>query len=105
MNKLFIFIYYLATQPFIELWHLIKSMFEKGATLNYPRTWQHIFLFLTVFAYLAKNRFLTMIFGATLFVTIIKTEWDRGEYMARYRARLEKRAEKELEKKDEVKNE
>ena len=96
MNKLFIFIWYLLTQPFIELWNFIKSIFERGAVLNYPRTWQYIFLFLTVFSYLAKNRFLTNIFGVLLIITIIKSEWDSGKYMERWRARLEKRAEKEI---------
>lgn len=96
MNKLLIFVWYLGTQPFIELWNFVKSIFERGAVLNYPRTWQYIFLFLAVFAYLAKNKFLTNIFGVLLFITIIKSEWDRGFFMERWRARLEKRAEKEV---------
>ena len=98
MKRILIFVWYLLTQPFIELWNIIKALFEKGAVLNYPRTWQFVFLVLTIFAYLAKNSFVTNIFGILLIITIIKTEWDKGLYMERWRARLDKRAEKELAK-------
>lgn len=92
MNKLFIFVYYLVTEPFIELWEMAKTLFEKGSALNYPRTWQWIFLFLTIGAYLAKNRLLTNIFGVILIITIVKSEWDSGLFIEKYRKRLEEKA-------------
>lgn len=97
MNKVLIFILYMIVRPWVELWNLIKSLFEKGATLNYPRTWQYIFLFLMAGSYLAKNKFMTNIFGILLIITIIKNEWDRGFYMELYRKKMEAKAMKESE--------
>mgnify|MGYP001601087404 CR=1 FL=1 len=101
MNKLLIFIWYLVSQPWIELGKFVKSIFEKGATLNYPRTWQYIFAILVVGAYLTKNRFLTMIFGVMLFATIIKTEWDRGYFVEKYRKKIEEKAIKKMQERKE----
>ena len=101
MNKLLIFIWYLVSQPWIELGNFVKSIFKTGAVLNYPKTWQYIFAILVVGAYLAKNRFLTMIFGVMLFVTIIKTEWDRGFFMEKYRKKLEEKAIKKMQERKE----
>jgi len=96
MNKFLIFVWYIITEPFIELKKMVTSMFEKGQSLNYPRTWRFIFLGLTIGFYLAGNRFMTNIFGVILIATIIKSEIDSGKFMERWRERLEKKAEKQI---------
>lgn len=103
MKRIFIFIFYLLTQPFIELWGLFKFIFAKDAPMSYPRTWQYIFLILTIGSYLAKNRVWTNVFGVLLVATIIKAEWDRGFFMERYRKRIEKKAEDMIKKEEETK--
>src|SRR3990167_9955505 len=100
MSRISIFVWYLLTQPFVEAWLLLKSLFEKSATLNYPKTWQFVFLFLAVGAFLAKNYFLVKIFGVLLVVTVIKAEWERGYWMELHRKRIEKRAEEEIKKQE-----
>lgn len=97
MKRIFIFMWYILTQPFIETLGLMRAIFEKGKALNYPRTWQYVFLVLTLLFYLSKNRFMTNIFGILLIITIIKSEWDSGKFMERWRKRLERRAERTIE--------
>lgn len=83
-----VFIVYLLTQPFVEIWNFVKLLLQKGAKLNHPRAWMPIFFIFTILCYLAKSRYLTNVFGILLFITIIKWEWDKKDFVHIHRERM-----------------
>lgn len=101
LHTLLIFIIYLLTQPFIEIWKYILFVLHKGERLNHPRAWMQIFFILTLFCYLAKNMYAANTFGILLFITIIKWEWDKKDFISIHRERMLKKLMKL--KKDEIK--
>ena len=95
MNKFSMFVWYLLTEPFVQIKNIFAVSVEKGSTLNYPRTWRFIFFALMVGFYLAGNKLVGNVFLALVVITVIKTEWDSGVFIDKARKRMEKKAEKQ----------
>ena len=96
-KNILIFVWYLLTQPFIEIVKMIRITTKKGETASYLSSWRTPLLIATIAFYWVGNTVMTKLSGILLLLTILKTEWDQKNWLARYRQKERQRIEKKLE--------
>lgn len=99
VKNLWIFVVYLCTQPFIEIWKFFKPSPE-GSPVAYVSSWRFPFLVATLLFYLVGNKIMVNLFGLLLILTILKTEWDDRRWLDKYRKAQRRKAEKKLKEQE-----
>jgi len=99
IKRLGIFFWYVLTEWIYQTINLFRRGYETMTILNYPNTWQYVFLFFTIVFFWSGNVRLGKVFMILLAITILKNEWEKGEYIAKYKKKVDERLTKKLQEK------
>lgn len=99
--RLKIFLWYLCTEPYRQLWLIVKYAKYILIQLNKTLTWAYLASIFLLMALLTGKKFAAALFLIFLLFVLLLWEWESGTYMYRHRQHMKKKYEKE--KKEEIK--
>ena len=91
------FLFYLFTEPFIQLYEILKDKVLAAKVLLEPKTWMYITMILTVIFVFLSDKLRTIIFLIMFLVLAAKVEMDSGFWKERQRERWREKHKKEME--------
>jgi len=96
--RLKVFMWYLFTEPFREVYGFLYYLSEM---LNKTKSWIYVFLVISIVALVMNNRPAAGLFMIVLFTMILLWEWQSGNFMKRYRRVKKQEIKQKLEEKEE----
>lgn len=81
-----IFLKYIITEPFVQLFYFLKWFGRKGEKLEKLNVFLYINMYLIVIFLVLDNRLLLKTFGIIYILVLLKWQWDQKEYIRKYRA-------------------
>lgn len=82
--KLKIFLWYLITEPFRQIWHSTKET-ALGENFYQPKAWMYIFIVGFIISLLERNFIMELVTISLVLLMMILKEYESGRFMEAHR--------------------